>query len=736
MDPVSQGYSHVAAPANTESGGTDMALDRRTFLEGILIGGSVAGVSAASGTASANEASAAATFTDLTYNEPYIYKDEWRDAPVRHRYVHGGFVGTDARFSFYFPPKDRYQGRFFQLITPVPLSENSSEGATGEADYIGFAIDSGAYFVRTNQGGLAATGSPGSPVDPTIAGYRVSAAGAEYSRVLAMQMYDGKRPYGYAFGGSGGSYRTIAGFENTQAWDGAVPFVMPTPHAVPTMFTVRLHALRLVGEKFAQVVDAVEPGGSGDIYAGLNEDEREGLREATRMGFPPRTWFLYKSMGWGPFSNVYDLVVKNDPTYTEDFWKVPGYLGANPPESLKRARVQLKTRVKRVITTEDAAAAGLRPPSQAYSGSTGDLATAWRNYQNQWGSRAFPVAFELESVPSDVSNLEGAGIIIQPAAGAAGRVSVGGVHGDILSILFTPVSGTQASITSSVRIGDEVTIDNSDVLAMQTYHRHCVPPPEFYGWNQFRGPDGKALLPQRPRLIGPMFAVAAGGALQTGRFRGKMIVVQSMMDEDALPWNADWYRSKVREHLGVRFHENYRIYFTDCALHVSDVTQASPTRTVSYRGTLHQALRDLSAWVEHGVSPPESTNYRVDDAQVLLPPTAADRKGIQLVVALTANGKPRADVRVGQAVEFVGVLEAPPKAGAVVAAEWDFDGSGNYGTSNEFTPAQRVEVHRSHSFSAPGTYFVTLRGASQRRGDASTPYARIYNLARTRVVVT
>ncbi len=720
-----------------------MVLDRRSFLGGILAGGSIVGSNAACAAAtdctSANEARTPTAFTDLTYNEPYIDKDEWRDVPARHRYVHGGFVGTDARFSFYFPPQEKYRGHFFQLVTPIPMGENTSEGATGEADFIGFALDSGAYFVRTNQGGIAATGSPGSPIDPTIAGYRVNAAGAQYSRIVAMQMYGGKRPYGYAFGGSGGSYRTIGGFENTDVWDGAVPFVMPTPHAVPTMFTVRLNALRLVGDKFAKVVDAVEPGGSGDIYAGLNDDELEGLREATRMGFPPRTWFLYRSMGWGPFSLVYDLVVKNDPTYTEDFWKVPGYLGANPPESLKRARVQLKTRVRRVITTEDAAAAGLPAPSLGYSGSAADPAAAWRSYQNQWGSRSFAVAFQLETPPSDAKNLEGASLIINPAAGASGRVSVGGLHGDIILILFSPVSGTQASITNAVRVGDEVTVDYSDVLAIQTYHRHVLPPAEFYGWNQFRGPDGKPLYPQRPRLIGPMFAVAAAGKPQTARFKGKMIVVQSLMDEDALPWNADWYRGKVREHLGPRFHDNYRIYFTDCALHGSDVPQASPTRTVSYRGMLHQALRDLSAWVERGVAPPESTNYRVDDAQVLVPPAAADRKGIQLVVALTANGKARADVRAGQPVEFVGVLEAPPNAGSVVAAQWDFDGSGNYGASDAtqpFTPAPRVEVRKSHTFSTPGTYFVTLRGANQRGGDAATPFARIYNLARARVVVT
>src|SRR6478609_4129930 len=73
----------------------------------------------------------AAKFTtkDTLFKEPYIDVDEWRDVPVRHRYVHGGFKGTDARFSFYFPPKEKYAGHFFQYITPFPDNENLSQGA-------------------------------------------------------------------------------------------------------------------------------------------------------------------------------------------------------------------------------------------------------------------------------------------------------------------------------------------------------------------------------------------------------------------------------------------------------------------------------------------------------------------------------------------------------------------------------------------------------------------------------
>ena len=146
---------------------------------------------------------------DPLFKQPYIDVDEWRDTPTRHRYVHGGFKGTDTRFSFYFPPRARYRGHFFQYITPVPDSETLSQGNRGEEDRIGFSLASGAYFIETNGGGPAGMAMPGSGVDPSIAGYRANAAAARYSRLVAQQIYGTKRPYAYAFGGSGGAFRTL-----------------------------------------------------------------------------------------------------------------------------------------------------------------------------------------------------------------------------------------------------------------------------------------------------------------------------------------------------------------------------------------------------------------------------------------------------------------------------------------------------------------------------------------------
>lgn len=65
------------------------------------------------------------TTKDTLFKAPYVDKDEWRDKPVRHRYVHGGSQDIETRFLYYFPPKEHYQGRFFQYIEPMPFGSHS-----------------------------------------------------------------------------------------------------------------------------------------------------------------------------------------------------------------------------------------------------------------------------------------------------------------------------------------------------------------------------------------------------------------------------------------------------------------------------------------------------------------------------------------------------------------------------------------------------------------------------------
>lgn len=71
-----------------------------------------------------------------------------------------------------------------------------------------------------------------------------------------------------------------------------------------------------------------------------------------------------------------------------------------------------------------------------------------------------------------------------------------------------------------------------------------------------------------------------------------------------------------------------------------------------------------------------------------------------------------------------------------IAAEWDFDGKGAFPIRSTVAKGVgTVTVKMSHRFDEPGTWFPPLRGISQRDGDVSTPYARVQNLGRARVVV-
>jgi hypothetical protein len=216
-----------------------------------------------------------------------------------------------------------------------------------------------------------------------------------------------------------------------------------------------------------------------------------------------------------------------------------------------------------------------------------------------------------------------------------------------------------------------------------------------------------------------------------------MIVVECMHDGDALPWQADWYRKKVEHFEGPRVDEKYRLWYVDNANHTDPTTESLETHAVAYSGTVQYALRELSAWVEQGIAPPATSEYVVRDGQVLVPASAGERKGIQPVVHLEVNRGDRADVTPGDVVNFVARIEVPPAPGRVVSAKWDFEGTGLYPDAAELDDSASDVVHATatHVFTKPGTYFPTLRVASQRERNPGTPFARSLNLGRVRVVV-
>jgi hypothetical protein len=363
-------------------------------------------------------------------------------------------------------------------------------------------------------------------------------------------------------------------------------------------------------------------------------------------------------------------------------------------------------------------------------------------------------------------------------------------------------------------------------LALQTYERHQVPldhieqvvcsdgstdptqsgaacepkqsgefDPDFYAWDQFvtgHASPGKCsgckpIYPQRTVSAGLLGAYNASGSISTGRFPSatKMIMVESRMDQDAEAWSADWYKRKLIENNTADWAEShFRLYVNDHAIHITDVDD--PNYIISYAGILEQAIRELFQWIEEpDYSPPASTNYsvgnypfvagdKVTQAQLQVPPTAAERLGLQPVVQLrlddgqvsptSPDGSPNTiTVHVGDTVNFTGTVETPPGAGQVTCVNWNYEAPQYFGGSlvptptvfvvnpgatltsavkgatspgcTAVTPSESVTQTTSHTYTDPGIYYCVLTGSSNRNGDGGDSAGKMDNLARVRVVV-
>jgi hypothetical protein len=669
---------------------------------------------------------------DIQFKKPYIDADEWRERElpngkkVPFRYLHGGFEKTNVKFSFCFPEKNQYKGHFFQFLSPFPgpNEELASLEKTGVDDKVAFAVTHGAYFIETNMG----SGAMFEINEDVTLVYRSSAAAAEYSRVKAQEIYGEHRVYGYVYGGSGGGYKTMSCIENTNAWDGAVPYIIGSPMAIPNCHTTRVHGMRVLRNAFPKIVDALEPGGSGDMYDGLTKEEALVLEEVTQMGMPPRSWFWYDKMDDGALPVLAPSVVMADPGYFKDFWTVPGYLGADPAGSAARDRFVFQSTVKRVYIP------GNSDESTAELGGNGaDDAFKKMLYD---GSE---FGIELEQAPrGEDLYLKGVNIIFESGEAKGHKLLLGDLTENKIVLGMCYGMENLDDILSKVRPGDQVLLDNSDYIAMQTYHRHQVPEERQYiAWNQYRDVDGNPNIPQRINVLSQSIAISGAGSLQDGNIQGKVIVVASVMDESAFPWQADWYRKKVQEVNGNNIDDKFRLWYVDHSLHDDKEATVDELHVTSYMGLLRQALLDLSDWVEKGMEPNETTRYSIENGQVILPETARERKGLQPVVTLTVNGMCCVHTKVGEAVNFEAIVELPEQAGKTTAVEWSFEEEQDFPIKGtfEFTKDGGAISKETYSFKEPGTYFVVVRVKANRNGDDKDIFTQMKNICRMRVVV-
>ncbi len=663
-----------------------------------------------------------------------IDKEDFRELPdgkkLKYRYLHGGFEGTNVKFSFFYPPKENYEGRFYQYLSPFPGpdEEIASIGLTGGDDKIAFALTHGAYLVETNMGSGAVFSDT---TDNTIT-HRSSAAAAEYSRVKAQEIYGYVHwPYGYVYGGSGGGYRTIACIENTNAWDGAVPYIIGSPYAIPNCHTTRVHAMRILRNKKDQIADAMDAGGSGNPYEGLNEEEAAALKEAELFGCPLRSWFSFEKLGDGAVPVLLPGVKKMDPDYFEDFWKVPGYLGADPEGTAVRDRIKMNAHVEMVFIPEKKAV--------SLTGNINGADTAWLKMLSSSNMAGEPW-IELDHVPiGEDLYLTGTNVLIKTGAAAGKKLLLDHIEENRIYLGKAFGVDDVTEVLNSLQKGDELLLDNSDYIAFQTYHRHQVPSRDYHGWDQFRDEEGKPIYPQQKMLVGPIYSSNGPGCKQNGLIQGKVIIVASLMDESAYAWQADWYRRKIASvHEGVDESELCRLWYVDHSLHDDRAETIDELQVTSYLGALRQALLDVAQWAEKGIEPLPSSEYQVHIGQMVVPETAVERKGIQPVVRLLAEGRTCARVKCGETVHFAAEAEVPDGAGKLTCAEWSFDGEQDYPYKGELElrdGGQRAAVHAEHIYEKPGTYFAVIRVSSERNGSKEALFTQVRNLERVRVIV-
>src|ERR1700722_7538993 len=650
---------------------------------------------------------------------PHIDVGEGREAPHPHHYVHGGFAGTDTRFSVNFPTPAEYADRFITVVEGGQAGhEVRAAKLTGDAlPSIAWAFSCGAYLVESNGGHIASGAVALTQIrhDIAVTAYEATAAATRYARELATERY-GRRPrYGYVIGGSGGG-RALVALENTQGiWDGVVQYINAAGHGI-SMPSVLSNAVRVLGADIRSVAAAFEPGADRDPFRGLSAYQREALATLYRSGFQPGGEFQLEH----PEPELAVMLILSslardfDSAYFEEFWSVPGYEGADG--ALGADVVDETLIVEAVVTAADFDGADRLTIDRMARrvGLTDDTAV---------GIRSAGVSLRHR----------GAAMTMLSGTAAQRPLVCLGVIGDALILDFA-----NSSDLTGIQPGDTLHIDNRHFLAYCYSYRHQidVDAPES---RQFMV-GGVPIYPQQE--IGVQDVLV--GVRLRAEFDGKAIYVGSVNDSMSSPigWPVT-YAGQVRAKLGAAAADRMRVWLNEHATHsqASDRPPGNPpvatTRLVDWIGWVEQAMLDLINWVEHGAAPPADTRFVFEDGRIVLAEDAQERAGIQPVVSATANGSVATAVGVGGLVRLSAHAEAPPGAGTIVRLEWDFDGVGTWPHEDPAVDgsSSSIECDVVHTFAHPGTYFPAVRATVHREGVLRPMHGAIPNLARVRVDV-
>ena len=399
------------------------------------------------------------------------------------------------------------------------------------------------------------------------------------------------------------------------------------------------------------------------------------------------------------------------------------------PELVAKDVIDARRTVRRVLTLQDL----LSDPTFAAPEFQRLRATAGMMAAAMGGRLDLPVAIEVPGLGA--GHRLGAGLRVASGKAAGRQLYATAFAGDIF---FCDGRGEANLLRfTDVLPGDEVHVDNRRFLAFCYFARHhLMDEPQFDSLRL----DGRAIHPQHPvPLMSPLMGVA-----YSGQFAGKLLWVHHTHDASLWPPQGVVYERAVHRSQGAEgATKRFRLRWTENAEHLPPLLiSASPGRSantwlIDYLPVIEQSLLDLVCWVERGIEP-APTAYTYRDGKVSLPSTAAERGGIQPVVAVTANGARRTEVRVGEEVTLEVRAAVPPGTGAIVGVQWDFDGSGSYPFAHRDVDGSATEVKRAttHAYESPGTYFATALVHSHRDGDVGATSRRIPNLAQVRIVVT
>ncbi|KAF5620239.1 OPT family small oligopeptide transporter [Fusarium sp. NRRL 52700] len=627
---------------------------------------------------------------DPLFSRPIVDSETHETLPIPHLRVSGHFEGTAVDFNIYLP-NNGWKGRFFQLVYPL-------QNSTASDREIGFGAESGGYTVR-------ASGRPT---------YRGDAAVAKIGMMIAREYYKPKtsKIHGYIYGGSGGSLITVGAMENTiNIWSGALTLVQAVPVSINN-WSIRALAGLVLQNKSSEIENALSPGGSGDVYSILSHTERLVFAEATALGVPIKGWESFYETGaseplWEVMRSVSGpAAMRMDPSYGDDFWNLHGYLGTEDSRLGEMFRQEMLDYNTTIISIQ-------RDASQ------------------------IPVELTLHASPKSTRAYWLDINIVSKDGEVLGQITAK-VHDNSNGKTVTLHLDNDPRILSLLQQGTQVHISNRLFLAMHALHRYSVPKrPGFYGYDYLRNSNGEPIYPQRPVLVAEQIArSASGGATFSGKFNGKMIVMDNLMDVDAFPWHADWYKHQVRNAYGNEADDKFRLHYTENADHqMGPVVGSKSSRVVDFTGLYEQHLRDLSAWCETGTYPSTATNYTIQNTQVKLLAAASERKGIQPVIELTVDGGRHVEVKIGTTATFSVRVEVPPGAGKIISLEWDFEGTGNF-VNKSFGEVERsVETTAWYAYSRHGTFFPGVRATSSREGNTETSIALALSLDRVRIVV-